>query len=53
MEKKMKQKLGLALMLTLATAVSVFADGESTHGNRSIIGYIYDALGEIIGYIYG
>lgn len=51
----MKQKLGLALMLTLSTVVSVFADGETNHGNRSgnIIGYIYDALGNIIGYIYG
>jgi hypothetical protein len=49
----MKQKLGLALLLTLTTALSVFADGETTSGNRSIIGYIYDALGNIIGYIYG
>mgnify|MGYP001270416694 FL=1 len=49
----MKQKLSLALLLTLATALSVFADGDTTHGNRSVVGYIYDALGNIIGYIYG
>ena len=49
----MKQKLGLALLLTLSTVASVFADGDSGHGNRSILGYVYDALGNIIGYIYG
>lgn len=51
----MKQKLGLALLLTLSTVLSVFADGDVQTGNRSgsIIGYIYDALGNIIGYIYG
>jgi hypothetical protein len=49
----MKNKLMLALMLTLSTALSVFADGETGTGNRSIIGYIYDAFGNIIDYIWG
>lgn len=51
----MKQKLGLALLLTLSTVMSVFADGETGQNNRSgnIIGYIYDAFGNIIGYIFG
>jgi hypothetical protein len=39
--------------LLLANATSVFADGDTPIANRSVIGYIYDALGNIIGYIYG
>ena len=49
----MKQKLILALLLTLSTAMSVLADGETTAGNRSIIGYIYDEFGNLIGYLFG
>lgn len=49
----MKQKLGLALLLTLSTVVSVLADGDTTHGNRSIIDYVYDSLGNVIDYIWG
>ncbi|MEK7723100.1 MAG: hypothetical protein AAB336_02015 [Acidobacteriota bacterium] len=49
----MKQKLGLALLLTLSTALSVFADGETTTGNRSILEILYDEFGNIIGYIFG
>ena len=49
----MKKKLGLALLLTLTTALSVFADGETGAGNRSIIGYIYDEFGNLIGYLFG
>ena len=49
----MKQKLGLALLLTLSTVVSVFADSDTEHGNRSIIGYVYDSLGAVVDYIWG
>lgn len=49
----MKQKLSLALLLTLSTVVSVFADGETGHGTRSIIEYVYDSLGNVIDYIWG
>ena len=48
-----KQKLMLALSLVLTTATSVFADGEQHSGSRSIIGYIYDVFGNIIGYLFG
>ena len=47
-----KNKLLLASMLIMTTALSVFADGETTQGNRNIIGYIYDAFGNIIDYIF-
>lgn len=47
-----KNKIILASMLILTTALSVFADGETGHGSRSIIGYIYDAIGNIVEYIY-
>lgn len=49
----MKQKLSLALLLTLSTVVSVLADGETSSGNRSIIEYVYDSLGNVIDYIWG
>lgn len=42
----------LASMLILTTALSVFADGETGGGNRNIIGYIYDAFGNIVDYIF-
>lgn len=47
-----KNKIILASMLILTTALSVFADGETGQGSRSIIGYVYDAIGNIVEYIY-
>lgn len=47
-----KNKIILASMLILTTALSVFADGETGSGTRSIIGYVYDAIGNIVEYIY-
>lgn len=41
--------------LLLVNSLSVLADGDTPVGNRTdnIVGYIYDALGSIIGYIFG
>lgn len=47
-----KSKMLLASMLILTTALSVFADGETGSGTRSIIGYVYDAVGNVIDYIF-
>lgn len=43
-----KNKLILAFLLVLTTTVSIFADGETGHGNRSLIEYVYDEFGNII-----
>ena len=39
--------------LLLVNSSSVLADGDTPIINRSVVGYIYDALGSIVGYIYG
>jgi hypothetical protein len=53
MKKKNYLSFMAAICLLIVNSVSVFADGDTPVGNRSIVGYIYDALGNIIGYIYG
>ena len=48
-----KHKMILVLTLVLTTTLSVFADGEQSHGNRSVIEVSYDAFGTVVQYIYG
>jgi hypothetical protein len=40
-----KQKMLLALSLVLTTTLSVFADGETTTGNLTLLDQILRALG--------
>lgn len=60
MKKSKILTLITVICLFLINSLSVLADGNTPVGNRdgdtpvgNIVGYLYDALGDIIGYIFG